>query len=408
MDGRRGDRVAFERAPPGLPSLEWRYWRSDIPTSPTIHLTLAEQLKRMMDAGINEEKAKHRLKRALTHRLSVSPAFGGGDEHFINWQTGRVTSYNPRDRVKGTDFTPTLQAHEFFAALRPGGPLFDVADPYTPAGFGSEGSDARLTGRTGLRTFARGELNVSVSAELEAFVADATPNLLVTREGLIDLAPTEATDEVLAAHIESARALISGLIAVCRQGNQQHAVLADYAEQYRAQLDKLGASTSGVQWFVIAQKIELYRCHYVASSHLQPGEYPPLDPGISTEIDTVILATGILARQFPEIAKSQDDFEKYAGRQIGVRRSQSDLMSAVLVAAADAATPRAAAVVKASGELDPGATPEEAPEASRAAATKAGLVRGILPQSRRQPWNRPERSWARLPSTLPIRTFLHS
>jgi hypothetical protein len=216
---------------------------------------------------------------------------------------------------------------------------------------------------------------------ITAFLADQTANLLVAHDGLIDLAPTTARYQHLTPRIEAARAALHDLIAVCEQGNQQHAALAEYAEEDLVALEGLKPSDPGIPWYVRAQKIEAYRSNYVAQSKQQPGEYPPLDPALSTEIDTVVLTTGILARSFPEIAKSQDDFEKYAGRQLDARRIQRELLDTTLanLAASDGVlTPRAAAVVQEIVALDPGAAAEDASETARIAATKSGFVRSFL------------------------------
>jgi hypothetical protein len=94
-----------------------------------------------------------------------------------------------------------------------------------------------------------------------------------------------------------------------------------------------------------------------------------------------VLATGILARLFPEIAKSQDDFEKYSGRQVGVRRAERELLDAALsdLATSDGVlTQRAAAAAKTIVELDPGASPGDAPETLRVVATKSGFLRSFF------------------------------
>ena len=217
--------------------------------------------------------------------------------------------------------------------------------------------------------------------KIETFVQDQTTNLMAPRDGRIDLAPSRASYEALSSRIAAARLAIEDLAVICRRGNQQHAALGDYAERYRAELERLVPSEPGIVWYVSAQKIENYRSNYVVVSKQQPGEYPPFEPALSTVIDAVVLATGILARLFPEIAKSQDDFEKYAGRQVGVRRAERELLDATLsdLAASDSVlTPRAAAVAKTIAELDPAATPEDAPETARTVATKSGFLRSFL------------------------------
>jgi len=54
-----------------------------------------------------------------------------------------------------------------------------------------------------------------------------------------------------------------------------------------------------------------------------PGEYPPLEPGLATLIDSVVMATAMLARIFPEIAESQDRIRQYAGDQIQARNANT-------------------------------------------------------------------------------------
>jgi hypothetical protein len=207
------------------------------------------------------------------------------------------------------------------------------------------------------------------------------PVFLEARDGLIDLAPASASYETLAPRIEAAKIAIEKLITLCGRGNREHAALAEYGEECRAELDRVKPPEPGIRWYVIAQQIEGYRSHYLAMSKQQPGDYPPLEPALSTAIDTVVLTTGILALQFPEIAKSQDDFEKYEGRQLGVRRAQRELLDDALSALATSngvLTPEAAAVANRISGLDPGATPEDAPETARIVATKNGLMRAFL------------------------------
>jgi hypothetical protein len=217
--------------------------------------------------------------------------------------------------------------------------------------------------------------------KIQTFVGDREPSFLVERNGKIDLAPTTGSFEAIPSRIKAATLAAGDLIKVCRRGNQQHAALGDYAEQYRAQLDKLGPSEPGIVWYICAQKIENYRSNYAAVSRQQSDEYPPLEPDLSTVIDAVVLATGILARLFPEIAKSQDDFEKYSGRQVGVRRAERELLDAALsdlAVSQGVFTQRAAAAAKAIVELDPGVTPADASETTRVMATKSGFLRSFL------------------------------
>lgn len=224
-------------------------------------------------------------------------------------------------------------------------------------------------------------VNIEDWQKIETFVGDQADNLLAARDARIDLAPTTTSHEAVASRVRAARFAINDLIAVCSRGNQQHAALVDYAEQYRAELDNLNPPEPGIVWYVIAQKIENYRSNYLAVSKQQPGEYPPLEPALSTVIDAAVLATGILARLFPEIAKSQDDFEKYSGRQVGVRRAERELLDAALSDLADlegVLTARAAQVARTVADLDPGATPVDAPEMARTVAIKSGFLRGFF------------------------------
>jgi len=226
-----------------------------------------------------------------------------------------------------------------------------------------------------------GEASADYWQQLETVVRDHTESPLTVHGGRIDLAPTNARFKEVVSRIEAARTAIRRLILACESGNRQHAALGEYAEEYRATLDDLKPEDPGITWYVTAQMVENYRSNYVALSKQQPGEYPPLDAALSTQIDAVVLASGILARLFPEIAKSQDDFEKYSGRQVGVRRATRELLDHALsdlAAAENALSPRAAAVAKAVADLHPGATPDDAPEVARTVATKSGFLRGSM------------------------------
>jgi Clp amino terminal domain, pathogenicity island component len=199
--------------------------------------------------------------------------------------------------------------------------------------------------------------------------------------GIIDLTINSSINKELNSRIGAAESAIETLIRLCRKGNQQHSDLANFADEYKLQLGNLTSDSSGIIWYVVAQKIEIYRSNYIALSKIKSSEYPPLDASMSTIIDTVVISTAIIARLFPEIAECQDDVEKYAVKQIGVRSATRKLLDGALsdLAHSDGVlTPRASAIAEKIAVLDPGATPEDAPEMVRAVATKSNFLRDFL------------------------------
>lgn len=224
------------------------------------------------------------------------------------------------------------------------------------------------------------ELQADIN-QLKRFVATQQSSFMTARDGRVDLADTRSdASEVEPRKLAASRAA-ADLLSLCRRGNLQHGALVDFTERYISNLNQMPTSLPAIVWFVEAQKIENYRANYMATSTKQPGEYPPLEPELSTAIDAVVLATGILARLFPDIAKSQDDFEKYAGRQVSVRKATRDLLDRALsdlAASTNVLTPRARELTKEIAELNVGSASPESAEASRTIATKAGLIRSFL------------------------------
>jgi hypothetical protein len=89
----------------------------------------------------------------------------------------------------------------------------------------------------------------------------------------------------------------------------------------------------------------------------------------------------MLARIFPEIARSQDQIREYAGDQVEVRKAVRKLVDPMLSALSlseGVLTQRASAVAAQVASLHLGATPDTAPEAARVTAAKTGLLRGFL------------------------------
>jgi hypothetical protein len=160
-----------------------------------------------------------------------------------------------------------------------------------------------------------------------------------------------------------------------------HSTLRRFAQRYRTALDGLRSGEPSLPWYITAQRIELYRANYIAHSDRDPAEYPPLEPGIAALIDSVILATAMLAGILPEIARSQEHIRQYSGEQVDVRTAVRELVDPSLSALARAEgvlTSRAAAVTSEAAALNVGRMPETAPEAVRVYATKGGLLRGFL------------------------------
>ncbi len=144
--------------------------------------------------------------------------------------------------------------------------------------------------------------------KVRALIDDPAQSILTAQNGLVDLAPNTTRSDALTSRIAAAKTHISDLIDECERGNQHHARLGDYAKAYRDGLSGLTTPTPAISWYIHAQKIENYRSNYAAVSRDNPLEYPPLEPWLSTSIDAVVLATGIIARLFPEIAECQDQF----------------------------------------------------------------------------------------------------
>jgi hypothetical protein len=223
----------------------------------------------------------------------------------------------------------------------------------------------------------------SFTEDLEALNQATSSNrrpILEAQQGWIDIAGTTASDGDIMPRVEAAKLAIEDLIEACARSNR-HRDLLRFSEAYRSRLDALKNTRPALAWYVAAQRIELYRSNYVAGSAREPDEYPPLEPGLATLIDAVVIATAMLARILPEIARCQDQIQQYAGEQINMRRAVRDLVDPILSAlsvADSVLTPRAAAVTAEAAALNPGATAPNAPEAIRATATKAGLLRGFL------------------------------
>jgi hypothetical protein len=180
--------------------------------------------------------------------------------------------------------------------------------------------------------------------------------------------------------VEAAALAIEDLIEATANSNL-HATLRRFAQQYRTELDRLRSGEPGLSWYITAQRIELYRSNYIAHSGHDPAEYPALEPGIATLIDSVILATAMLAGILPEIARSQEHIRQYSGEQVDVRTALRELVDPSLTALSHTEgvlTLRAATVTAEAAALNIGTTLDNAPEAVRVHATKAGLLRGFL------------------------------
>ena len=83
-------------------------------------LTLADQLRRLMDQGVAEDEAKARLRKlfALEGRGVYSPKFAVSyEDAAIHWETGRVVLR----RLPRQSFTPTLPAATHYALFPPTG-----------------------------------------------------------------------------------------------------------------------------------------------------------------------------------------------------------------------------------------------------------------------------------------------
>jgi hypothetical protein len=215
---------------------------------------------------------------------------------------------------------------------------------------------------------------------LDKVISSEQYAILEARNGRIDLTGTFTSDEEILPRAEAARLAIDDLVEACVRSNR-HRDLLRFSEAYRSRLDALKNAEPGLSWYVAAQRIELYRSNYIAGSAREPEEYPPLEPGLATLIDAVVIATAMLARILPEIARCQDQIREYAGEQIDMRQAVRDLVDPTLSALSHdekVLTPRAAAVAAEAAALNPGATSPDAPEAFRANATKAGLLRGFL------------------------------
>src|SRR3954464_11768769 len=155
---------------------------------------------------------------------------------------------------------------------------------------------------------------VSDNLQILDEVARRPDGLLIARDGQIDLVGTSASDADIAPRVEAAKVAIEDLIEACARSNL-HSSLHRFAERYRTELDRLHSGETGLTWYIVAQRIEMYRATYGTSSGRDPAEYPPLEPDFATLVDTVILANAMLAPVFPEISRSQDDIRKYAGEQ---------------------------------------------------------------------------------------------
>ena len=216
--------------------------------------------------------------------------------------------------------------------------------------------------------------------QLDEFLSSEPTTLLSAHNGLIDLAGTTASNEDITPRVEAAVLAIEDLIEATANSNL-HATLHGFAQRYRSELDRLRSGEPGLSWYITAQRIELYRSHYIVYSGHDPIEYPALEPGIGTLIDLVILASAMIAGILPEIARSQEHIRQYSGEQVDVRTALRELVDPSLTALSHAEgvlTLRAAAVTAEAAALDIAATPADAPEAVRVHATKAGLLRGFL------------------------------
>ena len=216
--------------------------------------------------------------------------------------------------------------------------------------------------------------------ELDEFLLSERATLLTARSGRIDLAGTTASDEDIAPRVEAAALAIEDLIEATANSNL-HATLRGFAQRYRTELGRLRSGEPGLSWYITAQQVELYCSHYIAHSANDPAEYPALEPGIGTLIDSVILATAMLAGILPEIARSQEHIRQYSGEQVDVRTALRELVDPSLSALSHTEgvlTFRAAAVTAEAAALNIGSTPDDAPEAVRVHATKVGLLRGFL------------------------------
>jgi hypothetical protein len=216
--------------------------------------------------------------------------------------------------------------------------------------------------------------------QLDEFLSSERDTLLTAHSGRIDLAGTTASDEDIAPRVDAAALAIQDLIEATANSNL-HATLRAFAQRYRTELGRLRSGEPGLSWYVVAQRIELYRFNYIAQSGHDPAEYPALEAGIGTLIDSVILATAMLAGILPEIARSQEHIRQYSGEQVDVRTALRELVNPSLSALSHkegVLTLRAAAVTAEAAELNIGTTPDNAPEAVRVNATKVGLLRGFL------------------------------
>ncbi len=277
-----------------------------------------------------------------------------------------VVEFFPADRTDWTLFNTTNGAIQKYGSELEGASIY--YEP--PFELNSEGA--------GSNTLPASDNELQIISTLR----DEDPGgILQIRNGELDLAPSQVNFDYLDSRIDAAKTAINELVNACEEGNQPHAVLGEFAKQYRDALNSLHPSSSGISWYVKAQQIETYRANYVQASRTESDEYPPFDPRMSTIIDSLVLATGILARRFPEIAKSQDDFQKYSGREINTRREVRNLLSSALSAMAMSTTallsPRAATVAREVAELDINNLDND-PATQRLIATKAGFLRNYL------------------------------
>jgi hypothetical protein len=216
--------------------------------------------------------------------------------------------------------------------------------------------------------------------QLNEFLSSEQVTLLTARSGRIDLAGTTASNEDIAPRVAAAALAIEDLIEATANSNL-HATLRRFAQGYQTELGRLRPGEPGLSWYLKAQAIELYRSNYIAYSAQDPAEYPALEPGIGTLIDSVILATAMLAGILPEIARSQEHIRQYSGDQVDVRTALRELVDPSLSALSHTEgvlTLRAAAVTAEAVALNIGTARDNAPEAVRVHATKAGLLRGFL------------------------------
>jgi hypothetical protein len=145
--------------------------------------------------------------------------------------------------------------------------------------------------------------------------------------------------------------------------------------------DVLQSDRSPLPWYIAAQRVELYRSNYIYQSLRDPSEYPGFEPDIATLIDSLIVATAMLARIFSEITRSQEDIRRYSGDQIDVKTAVRELVDPNLSALSKAEgvlTARAAALTSEAAALNLGSISAKTQEAVRVHAIKAGLLRGFL------------------------------